>query len=118
MQFYAVFPPLLLLLRPQRHGLFRRLAAASALIIGAVSLYRARVALRFELPVPIFGPLDDPRMLGLMTETLRVSYYSLLPRLTHLFFGALGACAMRNVHIRNSMVRVWEDSVPVICVHK
>jgi peptidoglycan/LPS O-acetylase OafA/YrhL len=103
-QFYVAFPVLLLLLRPRTDGLFRRLAIASAAIIGAVTAYRASVALRFELPVPVFGPLDDARMLALMTETLRVSYYSLLPRLTHLFFGVLGACAMRSLRVREGLV--------------
>lgn len=70
-QFYLGFPLLLLLLRPGQRGLFRRLGVTAALVIAAVTAYRAAIALQFELPVPVFGPLDDPRMLELMTKTLR-----------------------------------------------
>ena len=52
-------------------GLFRRMALMSSLVIAAVTAYRAAIALQFELPVPVFGPLDDPPMLELMTRMLR-----------------------------------------------
>ncbi len=154
MQFYLLCPLLMLCLRPAaQKGLERRLAKASGVIIAAVTAYRAVIALDFQLPVPVFGPLDDPEALDLMTRTLKVSpccaltrpwlrhgvslyscshcktqgrhpyamqqkghvvfmrmrqcislntdlaqvsYYSLLPRLTHLAFGMLGACAVRS----------------------
>lgn len=95
-QFYLALPLLLLLLRPHAGGLVGRLAAAAALIIAGVTAYRAAIAVHFKLPVPVFGPLDDPEMLQLMTRTLKLSYYSLLPRLTHLSFGVLGACALAS----------------------
>ena len=94
MQFYLAFPVALLALRPRVPGGPRRLAATSTLVIAAVTAYRAAIAVRFRLPVPVFGPLGSPEMLALMTHTLRVSYYSLVPRLTHLCFGVLGACAV------------------------
>ena len=154
MQFYLLCPLLMLCLRPAaQKGLERRLAKASGAIIAAVTAYRAVIALDFQLPVPVFGPLDHPEALELMTRTLKVSpcvasprpwlrcsvspftcsqgkmqgrrpcamhqegdtaitwihycvalssalpqvsYYSLLPRLTHLAFGMLGACAIRS----------------------
>ena len=71
-QFYLGFPVLLLLLRPAVRGLFRRMAVTAVIVIAAVTAYRAVIALQFELPVPVFGPLDDPRMLELMTRTLRL----------------------------------------------
>lgn len=73
-QFYLGFPVLLLLLRPAVRGLFRRMAVTAVLVIAAVTAYRAVIALQFELPVPVFGPLDDPRMLELMTRTLRSAH--------------------------------------------
>ena len=109
-QFYVALPLLLLLLRPRAAGLRKRLALAAAAIIAGVTAYRAAIALRFQLPVPVFGPLDSPEMLRLMTHTLRVSYYSLLPRLSHLSFGMLGACALpgeaSGSWLAASMVRV------------
>ena len=109
-QFYLALPLLLLLLSPRNHGgLVRRLAAASALIIAGVTAYRAASAVHFKLPVPVFGPLDNPEMLQLMTRTLQLSYYSLLPRLTHLCFGMLGACALAGEgapKLAASMVRM------------
>ncbi|KAK9907538.1 hypothetical protein WJX75_005542 [Coccomyxa subellipsoidea] len=104
-QFYLGFPVLLLLLRPAVRGLFRRMAVTAVIVIAAVTAYRAVIALQFELPVPVFGPLDDPRMLELMTRTLRLSYYSLLPRLTHLSFGVLGACSIRSKVVRGILVK-------------
>ncbi|CAL8462705.1 g2238 [Coccomyxa elongata] len=104
-QFYLGFPLLLLLLRPAVRGLFRRMALLSSLVIAAVTAYRAAIALQFELPVPVFGPLDDPRMLELMTRTLRLSYYSLLPRLSHLSFGVLGACSLRSSAVRAALTK-------------
>ncbi len=76
-QFYLGFPLLLLLLRPAARGLFRRMAVTAGLVIAAVTTYRAAVALQFELPVPVFGPLDEPRMLELMTRTLRCACISI-----------------------------------------
>ena len=102
-QFYMALPLLLLLLRPQAAGLYERLAMASGAIIVGVTAYRAAIALRLQLPVPVFGPLDSPEMLQLMTRTLRVSYYSLLPRLSHLSFGLLGACALPGAGSRSGL---------------
>lgn len=38
----------------------------------------------------------DGYCLALSSALTQVSYYSLLPRLTHLAFGMLGACAARD----------------------
>ena len=74
MQFFLLCPLLMLCLRPAApKGLERRLAMASGVIIAAVTAYRAVIALDFQLPVPVFGPLDDPEALDLMTRTLKVS---------------------------------------------
>ena len=86
MQFYLLCPLLMLCLRPAAEkGLERRLAKASGVIIAAVTAYRAVIALDFRLPVPVFGPLDDPDALDLMTRTLKVSPCCALtgPRLRH-----------------------------------
>ena len=84
MQFYLLCLPLMLCLRPAaRTGLHRRLAKASGVIIAAVTAYRAVIALDFQLPVPVFGPLDDPAALDLMTRTLKVSSCSASPRPWH-----------------------------------
>lgn len=81
MQFYLLCLPLMLCLRPAaRTGLHRRLAKASGMIIAAVTAYRAVIALDFQLPVPVFGPLDNPVALDLMTRTLQVSPCFALPR--------------------------------------
>ncbi len=34
----------------------------------------------------------------------RLSYYSLLPRLSHLSFGVLGACSLRSKGFRDALV--------------
>ncbi len=49
-----------------------RLAKASGGVIAVVTAYRAAIALDFKLPVPVFGPLEDPEALALMTRTLQV----------------------------------------------
>ena len=49
-----------------------RLAKACGGIIAVMTAYRAAIALDFKLPVPVFGPLEDPEALALMTRTLQV----------------------------------------------
>ena len=49
-----------------------RLAKASGGIVAIVTAYRAAIAPDFKLPVPVFGPLEDPEALALMTRTLQV----------------------------------------------
>lgn len=75
MQFFLLCPLLMLCLAcgVRRKSLNRRLAKAAGTIVGAVTLYRAVIALDFKLPVPVFGPLDDQRALEHMTRTLQVS---------------------------------------------
>lgn len=75
MQFFLLCPLLMLCLAWGARGksLNRRLAKAAGTIVGAVTLYRAVIALNFKLPVPVFGPLDDQRALEHMTRTLQVS---------------------------------------------
>lgn len=73
MQFFLLCPLLMLCLRQGgRKGMGGRLAKASGGIIAVVTAYRAAIALDFKLPVPIFGPLEDPDALALMTRTLQV----------------------------------------------
>ena len=75
MQFFVLCPLLMLCLAWGVRGksLNRHLAKAAGTIVGAVTLYRAVIALDFRLPVPVFGPLDDQRALEHMTRTLQVS---------------------------------------------
>lgn len=74
MQFFLLLPLLMLCLRPAApKGLGRRLAKASGAVIAAVTAYRGVIALNFQLPVPVFGPLDNPDALDLVTRTLQVS---------------------------------------------
>ena len=77
MQFFLLSPLLMLCLRPAaQKGLAGRLAKACGLVIAAVTVYRALIALDFRLPVPVFGPLENPEALELMTRTLQVSITS------------------------------------------
>lgn len=82
MQFYLAFPLALLALQPRAPGGPRRLATAAVLVIAAVTAYRAAIALSFRLPVPVFGPLDSPEMLALMTHTLKVLLMAIICALT------------------------------------
>ena len=82
MQFFLLCPLLMLCLRGGGlKGLVGRLAKACGGIVAVVTAYRAAIALEFKLPVPVFGPLEDPEALALMTRTLQVgASASQLPR--------------------------------------
>ena len=74
MQFFLLCPLFMLCLRQGgQKGMGGRLAKASGGIIAVVTAYRAAIALDLKLPVPVFGPLQDPEALALMTQTLQVS---------------------------------------------
>lgn len=48
----------------------------------------------------------------------RLSYYSLLPRLTHLSFGVLGACSLRSRWFREAMAsHHFTPCVPIFTFH-
>lgn len=73
MQFFLLCPLLMLCLRQgAQKGMVGRLAKACSGIVAVVTAYRAAIALDFQLPVPVFGPLEDPKALALMTRTLQV----------------------------------------------
>ena len=73
MQFFLLCPLLMLCLRRGgQKGMAGHLAKASGGIVAVVTAYRAAIAQDFKLPVPVFGPLEDPAALALMTRTLQV----------------------------------------------
>ncbi|KAK9841795.1 hypothetical protein WJX81_003721 [Elliptochloris bilobata] len=94
MQFYAVFPLLLVLLRPSTPGFRLRVAVAAAAAVAASLALRARVFLALRLwermPLALLGP-HTAATRTTMDVLSQETYLSLLPRGAALACGVLAA---------------------------
>eukprot|EP00884_Botryococcus_braunii_P019627 jgi/Botrbrau1/6348/Bobra.0098s0007.1 len=99
-QFFIVLPLVLLMLDrccggnktdagQARRQLEERVQIAALVGLAIASLYRTRVTLTYELPVPVFGPFDDDRVVERVSHIMDTTYIAFTPRLSHLTIGVL-----------------------------